>query len=156
MDDAIIHRWNDAVKSTDLVYVLGHFGTGSLETLAEYRRKLHGKICFIRHKDDPFFSDLLQLGFDSIATEVVIDYKTWQFTLTAEPKDNSFFSEESHGLINLHGHVVGRQRVVGSRVDVSTDAWDFTPTTMGTRTHPTNSTRPAAGWHDLLARSATR
>jgi calcineurin-like phosphoesterase family protein len=127
MEEQIIYRWNSVVKPTDIVYLLGHFGDAPIEKLAEYRQKLKGKICFVRHADDLFFPDLLNIGFDAVASEVVVDYKTWEFTLTAAPKEAVVFAEPAFGMINLHGHVAGRQRVLGSAIDVSGDAWDFTP-----------------------------
>lgn len=130
MDDSLITRWNSVVKPLDIVYHLGDFGLGHPDQLKAIRAKLNGRIILIRGNHDDSLSKLLQLGFDGIADELTLQYKQWHFVMTHIPKDDLLYDSLDHGLINLHGHIHGKKRACFNRINVSCDAWDYTPQTL--------------------------
>lgn len=130
MNESLIARWNTRVKPLDIVYHLGDFGLGKSEDMRLIRQKLNGHITIIRGNHDDSLSKLIATEFQSIANELTLQYKQWLFIMTHAPKTDVMFDENNHGVINLHGHIHGKNRATNNRINVSCDAWDFTPVSL--------------------------
>jgi calcineurin-like phosphoesterase family protein len=130
MNESLILRWNNNVKPLDIVYHLGDFGLGPTVEMARIRNRLNGSIVLVKGNHDDSLSKLLSIGFSGIADRLVLHYKYWEFTMTHVPQQDLLYDEMSHGMINLHGHVHGKNRATRNRINVSCDAWDYTPVTL--------------------------
>ena len=129
MNESLIMRWNNRVSPNDLVYHLGNFGASTTENLSKIRKQLNGKITIVIG-DDIHIEGLLDIGFDSIAHEVTLQYKNYHFQMTHLPENQLIYDNMDHSLINLHGHCVSRPRVLNNRINVSSDVWDYNPVTI--------------------------
>jgi len=130
MNSALTLNWNNLVSCEDLVYVLGNFGNACPEDLKRLYQELNGRITLIRSKaEDPLYS-LIDVGFDSLADQVGLKYKHWNFVMTHAPLEEPFYDDTSHPFINLHGHIHGKNRAYLNRVNVSCNAWNFAPVNL--------------------------
>lgn len=130
MNESLIARWNSVVKPEDLVYHLGDFGLGRPADMLTIRKLLNGKITLIRGNHDDALGKLLEMGFDSICNELTLQYKNWQFHMTHIPQADLLYDTTNHNMINIHGHIHGKNRATMNRINVSCDAWDYTPVTL--------------------------
>ena len=130
MDESLVTRWNSVVKPGDLVYHIGDFGMGPKEKLVTIRKRLNGSITLVRGNHDHSITSIMELGFNSIANEVKLQYKQWQFHMTHIPQADLLYDEMNHNFINIHGHIHGKNRATRNRINVSCDAWDYTPITL--------------------------
>ena len=104
MNKALIKNWNDKIKPTDEVYILGDFTMKGHALAQEILYQLKGKKHLIKGNHDgfinsPHFENCL---FESISDYKEINYMNTQFILFHYPilEWNSFF----RGSIHLHGH----------------------------------------------------
>ena len=130
MNSSLMDRWNSNVKPLDFVYHLGSFGAGTVDDLMNILCHLNGYVTLIRSNSDIDLQSSTKSGFTCVANELVLQYKSWEFKMTHQPRCDLIYDENNHGLINLHGNTNSRNRVVKNRINVSTDAWDFTPITL--------------------------
>ena len=130
MNESLIARWNAHVKQLDMVYHLGDFGLGRPEKMKEILGKLNGHITLIRGNHDDSLSKLIDCGFVCVANELTLQYKTWEFRMMHHPSTDLIYDDMNHGIINLHGHIHGKNRANRNRINVSCDAWDYTPITL--------------------------
>ena len=104
MNKALIKNWNDKIKPTDEVYILGDFTMKGHALAQEILYQLKGKKHLIKGNHDgfinsPHFENYL---FESISDYKEINYMNTQFILFHYPilEWDSFF----RGSIHLHGH----------------------------------------------------
>jgi len=130
MNASMISRWNANVKPLDIVYHIGDFGLGKPEDMAAIRKQLHGFIILIRGNHDDRLSNIVKSGFNGVADELKLQYKDFSFHMTHHPNGDMLYDTNNHTFINIHGHVHGKKRVHMNRINVSCDAWDYTPVTL--------------------------
>lgn len=134
MDDEIITRWNETVRVTDTVYVLGDFTLGSKRSAVDYLNRLNGKINIIPGGHDlwarkftdtskvkilpPLVSLEYQQGNDYPLVIVLCHYpmKSW---------DRSHY-----GSWHLYGHVHGNMKGEYNSLDVGVDAQNLYPVSL--------------------------
>jgi calcineurin-like phosphoesterase family protein len=120
MNEGLISRWNECVKTSDVVYHLGDF---SFRPASQFRRKLNGRICLIRgnHDKDKLLKDA---GFEWIKdaynargdTERSIGARFW---LSHYP--HRAWPQSHKGSFHLHGHSHGNMPRLGRSMDVGVD-----------------------------------
>lgn len=130
MNESIIVRWNSVVKPDDYVYHLGDFGIAPKAQLVTICNRLNGKIFLVRGNHEPGLNQILELGFVGVADKLTLQYKHWEFLMTHIPQADLIYDQGDHSLINIHGHIHGKSRVYHNRINVSCDAWDYTPITL--------------------------
>ena len=137
MDEELIKRWNERVKSEDIVFFIGDFcfrnspggkeGEGTLIKAKEYESKLNGKFIFIKGNHDRNNS------CKTIIERLVINYGGKRVNLTHNPEHADLNYE-----FNFCGHVhqhwkfkrikthYGFTNIINVGVDVN----DFQPKTF--------------------------
>ena len=116
-DSWLIHCWNQQVKRSDLVYMLGDFCKGDHKTVRSFRMKLQGKIILIagNHDHQNRIQNLPELftGIYDIKEIKIQGFKTTlcHYSLRTWPSSNfnSFM---------LHGHSHGGLLPQGKQLDV--------------------------------------
>jgi len=145
MDGEMISRWNEVVGPDDTVYHLGDFTLGP--DIVRYAANLNGHIRIIPGGHDKrwlkrYDGSLPNLGV--LDWLVIFGMPGYKITLCHYPL---LSWEQSHrGMPHFHGHchgTIGRMgasgdrqlppgRVIGRRVDVGVDCWDFYPVSWST------------------------
>ena len=123
MNQELIKNWNELVAPDDLVYFLGDFGIGKAEDLRQILISLNGKISIVRGNHDDSISKMLEIGFASIADQLHLKYMGIMCFFTHVPQQPSQLDE----VINIHGHIHGKQKFGERTINVSTDAWEYRP-----------------------------
>lgn len=117
MNREIIKKWNNKVGKEDLVIHLGDFALGSKEEIKELKNKLNGTILLIRGNHD-HQSKINEAGFIIIEDCIIIEDKI--FSHYPLPKE-----EIPNGLINVHGHIHGKESLGG--INVSVEKTNYEP-----------------------------
>jgi calcineurin-like phosphoesterase family protein len=120
-EDYLVERWNSVVGPDDEVYHIGDFAT--TDRGLEVVSRLNGTIHLIMgNYDDPRPLDRLNELFFSVKNSCML-------TLTNGRKVilNHYPSRASRYEFNIVGHIHGLWKVQRNMINVSCDAWHFTP-----------------------------
>ncbi len=117
MDEAIIKKWNNKVTKDDLVIHLGDFALGTKEEIKELRSRLNGTILLIRGNHD-HQSKICEAGFIIIEDYIIIRDKIFSH----RPIEKDYIP---YGLINVHGHIHGKESLNG--INVSVEKTNYEP-----------------------------
>lgn len=126
MNEVLIYRWNSKVKKEDKVFHLGNFGYEKIQELRKILQKLNGKITLIQGEEDRSFNKLLELDFVCLCHGIHLDYKDYHFYLTSNPSQEILYHGCSN-FINLYGNVYPIGKIIGTKINMSCDYWDFSP-----------------------------
>ena len=130
MGEALVKNWNEVVKPSDTIWVLGDFAfTCTMEYALDIVNRLNGIKHFIKGNHD----DYLALQFNAVrpgtwktvkdADEINIhNRKITLFHYAIESWHHDY-----KGSWHLHGHNHGKLPSRGKRVDVGVDVWNYTP-----------------------------
>ncbi len=141
MDDIMIERWNERVKSEDIVYHLGDFTLSNLKGFEYYMEKLNGNIFIVPGGHDSrwlaqFRKNGKEIKYTVISDLITVNVRGLELVLCHYPL---LTWEKSHyGSIHLHGHTHGNIGCIGRsqegqgakpgyRVDVGVDCNNFYP-----------------------------
>jgi calcineurin-like phosphoesterase family protein len=123
MDTEIIKRWNDKVKSNDLVYHIGDFCFKG-NTFKYYESKLNGKIVHIIGNHD------YNNGIKSLITKAIMEFGNRVFLIQHHPPTTPLEIPDYVDCV-LCGHVHNhwKHAVLDSIpiINVGVDVWGFTP-----------------------------
>ena len=112
MNEAIVERWNEVVKSDDTVYNLGDFAMNDVDAAISYIQRLNGNIIWIAGNHDSkakidkilgacWQQDLSYCGYaDTLKVHKFNFYLSHYPTLTSNMDDTGL----RHRVISLHGH----------------------------------------------------
>lgn len=111
MNEAIVERWNNVVKSEDTVFILGDLMLNDNEKALEYIKCLNGQLLIIwGNHDSEMRQEFLSEKYPSIMSMGYAHqfkhgkltlYLSHYPTLTANYDSNKHFNQN---VINLHGH----------------------------------------------------
>ena len=125
MNEALIQRWNEKVKETDTVYVVGDMFLGRPEDAAPLVRRLKGRKILIRGNHDRSHRTMLECGFDETWQRKNVQLQDGRRALLChKPLPASVIDMYD---LQVHGHRHSRPIVSGRRVNVCVDLWDFSP-----------------------------
>lgn len=122
MDEILISNWNNRVRNSDIVYVLGDFAWKHIHE--PYLKKLNGRKILIRGNHDESYQyehaswhaiyDLHELYLNKHSL-VLCHYamRTWK--------------GRNRGSLHLYGHSHGRMPADSQSCDVGVDCWDYKP-----------------------------
>jgi calcineurin-like phosphoesterase family protein len=129
MDEALIGRWNARVSNLDTVYCLGDFAFGSIGVVADYRKRLNGKIILVKGNHDRHNDSALKLraGFDEVYKELTLELDGFRLLLKHRPHVGK---ETPYHDIMLAGHVHDVWDIKGNIINVGVDVRDFEPKTL--------------------------
>lgn len=105
MNDELVKRWNETVRTVDTVFILGDFAFGK-NAVSKYLPLLNGRKVLIKGNHDTYTNEFyLQAGFDEVVKyPIVFDF----FILSHEP----LVLSESTPYFNYYGHVHNDSRYV--------------------------------------------
>jgi calcineurin-like phosphoesterase family protein len=127
MDEALVANWNRVVRPEDVVYHLGDFAFKSALAVAEYRKRLNGRICFVEGNHDKATWEAYQQDkslfewYRKETSKISINNKEFFLVHTA-----SRVWDKSHiGTVHLYGHSHGTlcEDPFSLSMDVGIDAW---------------------------------
>ena len=110
MNEVLISNWNNVVKEDDIVYVLGDFFMGALDSIEPIYNRLNGKVILIRGNHDT--RNRLQI-YEELGIEVkdieYLNYKGRFFILCHFPIASEEFIKmvirDNSEVVNLYGHI---------------------------------------------------
>lgn len=142
MDAELIRRWNEVVKSDDIVLHLGDFALGGWQDARNYFCRLKGKIAVlgnIWHHDKRWLDyDGAFYSYNEQRVEIYPPMVVAELH-DGNPRPLSIvlchypFAEwdgKHHGAIHLHGHSHGKHKADGLIWDVGVDANNFYPVSL--------------------------
>lgn len=93
MNRALIKNWNSVVSPRDTVYVVGDvfYGKTSPEEARRIITSLNGKKILISGNHDPDPGFMIRAGFDQVAEEIRLKYKSIRLRLCHYPYRSSLF-----------------------------------------------------------------
>jgi len=123
MNVVLIKNWNELVSEEDLIFFLGDFGIGSIESLEKINSQLNGnKIC-IKGNHDGTTKKMHRMGFSVVLEKAFIKIGRHLVELTHSP------SKEKLNHFQLHGHVHDKQKakIIDNKLNLSVEVWDYKP-----------------------------
>lgn len=125
MNEALVSRWNDRVGYGDTVYVVGDMFLGRPEDAAPIVKSLKGHKVLIRGNHDRSHKTMLECGFDEVWQRKTIGLSDGRRALLChKPLPSSVIDMYD---MQVHGHRHSGPIVVGKRVNVCVDLWDYRP-----------------------------
>lgn len=108
-DEELIRRWNNKVKSKDLVFILGDFSFHKYDATMEILRKLNGTKVLIEGNHDCIYLENKKFDrslFKEITSYKEIQYKGHNVCLMHYPiQQFKHIDKETNPYIHLHGHI---------------------------------------------------
>lgn len=130
MNEHIIERWNEKITETDTVYVVGDAFFCSKETASDFMATLEGDKILIRGNHDRWANDRYRsLGFREVhrsGLEYVLP--DGRLALVSHyPRPDALLEKYD---LQIHGHSHATLKHEGKRINVSCEAWDYTPASL--------------------------
>lgn len=108
MNETLVDNWNADVGDNDVVYHLGDFSFGGKHNIAQFARRLKGRIRFIMGNHDYNAKDYIDHFEEILGTPYKIKTGKGVLLLTHAPMHlgREDYHHAEHGLIvNVHGHI---------------------------------------------------
>ncbi len=123
MNAILIDNWNRCVCKDDIVFFLGDFGMGTVESLNKIYSSLQGRKICIRGNHDGTSSKLNRIGFDVVLESAFIKIGHHIVELVHHP------SQEQPNHFQLHGHCHEKRPsiLVGNQLNLCLEVWDYKP-----------------------------
>lgn len=131
MNQEIIKRWNNKVKKTDTIFLLGDVGMGSKDKLKEIINQLNGKkILIMGNHDGKSVSRWYDIGFNEVYKYPIL-YKDF-FLFMHEPP--TYFNEAMpYFFAYAHVHSTDMYKTITKNTAcVSAERWNYTPVSIPT------------------------
>ncbi len=125
-DEALIARWNEVVAPEDVVYVVGDFAYHNTRAVAGTFWRLNGEKHLITGNHDG--KEVLELPWASISERLILTVDGVDLALDHYP-GRSWYGQ-SHGRVQLYGHVHGAIDDLWNACDVGVDRWDYHPVSV--------------------------
>lgn len=131
-DEAVIKRWNNKVKKTDIVYIIGDFSFASPDDTKKILGKLNGKKFLITGNHDKssehlngYFEQIVQIK-EIIFKRKNYDFLEEDFSVICCHYPMVTWNRKHYGSVNIHGHCHGNideynEKSDDLRVDVGLD-----------------------------------
>tara|TARA_Y100000034_G_C6886781_1_gene407256 strand:+ start:322 stop:966 length:645 start_codon:yes stop_codon:yes gene_type:complete len=127
MNEELIKRWNETVKDTDTVYVVGDMCLCRSDVAETYVKRLNGYKILIKGNHDRGEKTMLKMGFDEFHKKLTYDMPDGRKALIQHRPVSKCLIEDHDLLIHGHIHVTENFK---DRVNVSCDMWDFKPVSI--------------------------
>jgi len=131
MNAELIKRWNNTVKKSDRVFLLGDVGFANKAKVSEIIQQLNGtKILVMGNHDSKNIKYYQDMGFKEVYKYPIV-YKEF-FILSHEPP--TYFNENCP-YFYIYGHVHSTdmyKTVTKNSACVSVERWDYKPVSMDT------------------------
>jgi len=125
MNDNLIKNWNDMVKPTDRVFVVGDVFLCKPKEAEKYIKALNGYKILILGNHDRSPETMLSVGFDECHHKYTYEMPNGASVLLQHyPIPELLYG--NHEFL-IHGHVHDKPRFRGKKVNVCTDIWGYKP-----------------------------
>ena len=124
-DQVVIQNWNLLVAPADTVYLLGDFALSSRAKIAEYRKKLMGRIILIAGNHDRSKTAMLALGFDEVYDSLLRSIDGLMVFMCHQPQ-----AQWAGASYHLCGHVHKAWARRGDVINVGVDVRAWRPVTL--------------------------
>ena len=149
MNEHIIKMWNQHIKKTDTVFVLGDFSWGNQKQIKDIVSRLHGYKILILGNHDKRVWQMINAGFKDVRENIYINlngyeiylshypyYPKWHVRLKLWWHNYSKWKRFAHKQIRrdgnwlIHGHIHNNNhawKIKDKQINVGVDQWDFKP-----------------------------
>jgi calcineurin-like phosphoesterase family protein len=129
MNRAIVERHNAVVGQQDTTYMLGDFALARPDRIQQLLGQMNGrKILIMGNHDHYTLARARSVGFSEVYRRMEIHSRAVRFLLTHESERTPLDVQPLDWV--LCGHVHGRWRIKGRRINVGVDVWDFRPVSL--------------------------
>jgi calcineurin-like phosphoesterase family protein len=153
MDTDLVKRWNESVRSSDTVWIVGDLAMGKLDASLEYARQLNGMKLLVPGNHDRMFGCQgtkyrnMCARYEAVGVDVVnatfplnvngVHVTVCHFPYAGDSRDQfeDRYQDErpiDRGQFLVHGHTHGKWRKSGRMIDVGVDAWGGYPVAFET------------------------
>lgn len=126
MNEDLISRWNDSVKPSDIIYVLGDFAFGSKNKFKRILERLNGYKILVKGNHDPGRNNMSAAGFDEVYLQVNAEWNGKTVFMQHVPDKNVHQNYDIHLCGHVHQHWCKTHNIINVGVDV----WDLRPQTL--------------------------
>lgn len=146
MHEALISLWNARVRPEDTVFVLGDLSFMRFAEFLPIALRLNGKKILVKGNHDHYSDSQYNKAGFAVYHEIKMKLAgfdvrmshypyalPWHRRLFAYPSELRFMDRRPPkvpGEFLLHGHTHTKHRLVGNRIHVGVDAWDFRPVAL--------------------------
>tara|TARA_R110002020_G_scaffold37124_21_gene112115 strand:+ start:7394 stop:8038 length:645 start_codon:yes stop_codon:yes gene_type:complete len=129
MNNEIISRWNSVVTDADRVFVVGDVFLCSPEEAKQYISQLNGHKILVQGNHDLHEKKMLWTGFDEFHKRYEYTMPDGRLALIEHYPSPDCLLDCKYDLM-IHGHIHIDDKVVGKKINVSCDIWDFYPVSI--------------------------
>jgi calcineurin-like phosphoesterase family protein len=142
MDAELVRRWNEVVKTDDVVFHLGDFTLGGWQDARKYFCQLKGKIGVLGngwHHDKRWMAnEVMYWSYNDLAVDILPPMVVLELNVGRDHPlaivlchyPLAEWDRKHHGAIHLHGHSHGKHKGEGLIWDVGVDANNFYPVSL--------------------------
>ena len=126
MNQSIVENWNKKITDGDRVFVVGDVFVCKIEEAAQWIKKLNGHKILVKGNHDYGERKMIEAGFDEFYRRSC-DYTFpdgRKALLQHFPLPDCLLKEYD---LMIHGHIHISDRVIGKKVNVSCDIWNYEP-----------------------------
>lgn len=136
MNAELERRYCKEVHDDDVVLWVGDVAFMPAQKTRELISRLPGRKLLVQGNHDPNVTQCLKLGFELVATKLYLNIHGHKITVCHYPpagtSADTRYAERrppkpGRGEYLIHGHTHEKERMIGRRIHVGVDAWDFAP-----------------------------
>lgn len=131
MNFGIIEKWNSIVTDSDCVFVVGDVFLCDPEEAKDYIGMLNGHKILIKGNHDRSEKKMLWVGFDEFYKSLDYTMPDGRLALLEHYPSPDCTIDDKYDLM-IHGHIHIDEKVVGKKINVSCDIWDYQPVSVET------------------------
>jgi len=126
MNEDLVRRWNDTVKDSDTVYVLGDFAFGSKNGCKRILERLRGYKILVKGNHDMGRNTMAAVGFNEVYLQVEARWGDKSVFMQHVPNKNVHKNYDIHLCGHVHQHWCKTHNIINVGVDV----WGLKPQTL--------------------------
>ncbi len=136
MNSELERRYCQEIQDEDVVLWVGDISFMRPADTEELIRRLPGRKLLVPGNHDPSKTRCLKYGFELVADKLYLNISGYKVTVCHFPPAGTSadkrFTElrppnPGRGEYLIHGHTHEKERMIGRRIHVGVDAWDFKP-----------------------------
>lgn len=125
MDEVLISRWNQVVKTDDTVWHLGDFALASFDYARSVLGRLHGRKHLILGNHDRSASRMAEMGFDEVYTEPVVLHRD-----VGIYQDGKIVTHPSYVVLSHHPMCIVLDEETSQVLNACVNSWNYYPIPM--------------------------
>ena len=130
MNSQIVEKWNKKVTDADKVYVVGDVFLCDINEASSWINKLNGYKILIKGNHDYGERKMLEAGFDEFHRKLEYTMPDGRKALIQHfPLPDCLLDDYD---LMIHGHIHIADKVIGKKINVSCDIWNYEPISIDT------------------------